>query len=64
MCEAFKQKMTQKEGFVWFLPGWYHNDWYDVDALREKEQRTLKSEFDYLPNCTTAEMIQVGGKKL
>jgi hypothetical protein len=23
MCEAYHQKMTAKEGFVWFLPVWF-----------------------------------------
>ena len=34
MCEAYKQGMTQRQGYVWFLPGWYHANWYDVDSLR------------------------------
>ena len=34
MCEAYKQGMTQRQGYVWFLPGWYHANWYDVDNLR------------------------------
>lgn len=54
MCEAFKQEMTQKQGFVWFLPGWYKHDWYDLDALR----RNGKAD-GFTPNCTTGQMIQV-----
>ncbi len=27
MCEAYKQGMTQKQGYVWFLPGWFGADW-------------------------------------
>ena len=23
MCEAYKQGMTQRQGYVWFLPAWY-----------------------------------------
>ncbi len=23
LCEAYKQGMTQKQGYVWFLPNWY-----------------------------------------
>ncbi len=58
MCEAYKQKMTQKEGYVWFLPGWYQYDWFDVDAIRRREsQEGFKDEL--LPNCTTAQMIEV-----
>ena len=22
MCAAYKERMTQREGYVWFLPGW------------------------------------------
>ena len=40
MCTAHKLKMTQREGYVWFLPGWFEYNWYDVDALaREKEKK-------------------------
>jgi hypothetical protein len=28
--------MTQKQGYVWFLPTWYKHDWYDIDALRDE----------------------------
>ncbi|RUS70621.1 hypothetical protein EGW08_021618, partial [Elysia chlorotica] len=31
MCEAFKQKMTGYEGYIWFLPSWYPLHWQDVD---------------------------------
>lgn len=53
MCEAFKQGMTQKQGYVWFLPGWYHNDWFDVDVLREEGY-----DDEFMPNCSTAQMIE------
>ena len=53
MCEAYKQEMTQKQGYVWFLPGWYQFDWYDVDAKRER------GEDELTPNCTTREMMEV-----
>ena len=52
MCEAFKQGMTQRQGYVWFLPGWYSHDWYDVDSLRAAGN-------EFLPNCTTKDMIEV-----
>lgn len=50
MCEAYAQGMTQKQGYVWFLPGWFRHDWYDTDALRRANET-------HVPNCTTAEMI-------
>ena len=34
MCAAYKMNMTQKEGYVWFLPGWFKERWYDIDLLR------------------------------
>ena len=54
ICEAYKQGMTQRQGYVWFLPAWYQHDWYDTDALREDPGRKA-----FLPNCTTAEMVEV-----
>ena len=56
MCEAFKQGMTQRQGYVWFLPGWYAQDWYDVDAMRA---RMRGEEDEFMPNCTTSQMIEV-----
>ena len=47
MCTAFKLEMTQKEGYVWFLPGWYDPYWYDVDSLKvdkEKNQQSVVSD--------------------
>ena len=29
--------MTQAQGYVWLLPGWYKEDWFDTDTLREKQ---------------------------
>ena len=26
--------MTQSNGYVWFLPGWFKDRWYDIDYLR------------------------------
>lgn len=48
MCEAYKQRMTAHEGYVWFLPGWYEHDWWDVDHHNKKENR-----HDVVP-CDTA----------
>ena len=63
MCEAYKLHMTQKEGYVWFLPGWYHPDWYKLDDLRELEAKKNDSEKndqkESIPDCSTDEMIQV-----
>ena len=63
MCEAYKLHMTQKEGYVWFLPGWYHPDWYKLDDLRELEAKKNDSgkndQKESIPDCSTDEMIQV-----
>ena len=68
MCEAYKLHMTQKEGYVWFLPGWYHPDWYKLDDLRELEVKKNNSEKndqkESIPDCSTDEMIQVKSKIL
>ena len=39
MCQAYKSRMTQKQGYVWLLPGWYKDDWYDVDGLKLKKSK-------------------------
>ena len=52
MCEAYRQKMTSKEGYVWFLPVWFIDDWYDTDM------HNLESGKEQVP-CNTSEMIQV-----
>ena len=58
MCEAYKLGMTQSQGYVWFLPGWYQNDWYKLDEMRAKNDG-IPTKNDGIPNCTTAEMIEV-----
>ena len=72
MCEAYKQGMTQRQGYVWFLPGWYGNNWYDLDMLRQDDNNisqygdgvntdeSTQYQQTFLPNCTTAEMVEVG----
>ena len=32
--QAYREGMTQEQGYVWFLPGWYRENWYDIDRLR------------------------------
>ena len=71
ICEAYKLEMTQKQGYVWFLPGWYSDNWYDLDALRQDNMTyngddlnhdpssTNQETTVYLPNCTTAQMVEV-----
>ncbi|XP_057666874.1 uncharacterized protein LOC130900347 [Diorhabda carinulata] len=48
MCEAYQLEMTAKEGYVWFLPVWLNNVWYDTDINNNTEKI----------NCSTAEMIE------
>lgn len=40
MCAAYQLKMTQREGYAWFLPGWFDNNWYDIDELRRINNET------------------------
>merc|ERR1719431_1087736 len=60
-------RMTQAQGYVWFLPGWYKEGWYDLDNLKEKqgpqENNTNDEEEEltalkYPPDCSTAEMLE------
>ena len=46
MCTAQKLQMTQKEGYVWFLPGWFEHKWYDVDSLKieKKKQQNVVTD--------------------
>ena len=37
MCQAWNSSMTQAQGYVWLLPGWYRDNWFDIDLLREKQ---------------------------
>ena len=41
MCAAYKLSMTQREGYAWFLPGWFDNNWYDIDELRRINNETV-----------------------
>ena len=70
MCQAYKLSMTQAEGYVWFLPGWYKEGWYDLDNLKnnQKEKETPNDNTNdddegltalkYLPDCKTSEMLR------
>merc|ERR1711892_1530662 len=67
MCQAYKLSMTQAEGYVWFLPGWYKEGWYDLDNMKEKQNPNENNTNDddeeltalkYPPDCTTREMLQ------
>ena len=44
MCTAQRLKMTQKEGYVWLLPGWFQEDWYDLDKHRLNKQNKGEKE--------------------
>ena len=63
MCDAHSEGMTQANGYVWFLPGWYRKDWYDLNTKKlandNAKQANANIPFPNLPNCTTADMIEV-----
>lgn len=44
MCQAYRSKMTQKQGFVWLLPGWYKDGWFDTDVLALKKSKVDSRE--------------------
>lgn len=62
MCQAYRSKMTQKQGFVWLLPGWYKDGWFDTDDLalkkskvdsREARKRQRSGVFSFHPSSNT-----------
>ena len=52
MCQAYRLDMTQAQGYVWFIPGWYREGWYDLDLMKRKkhrnEVRTISDLIKYL----------------
>ena len=51
MCQAYKLGMTQREGYVWFLPGWFKERWFDVDLLRWSEGKIFVLVSKSTPQC-------------
>ena len=37
MCQAYRLEMTQAQGYVWFIPGWYREGWFDLDLMKRKK---------------------------
>lgn len=64
MCQAFRSKMTQRQGFVWLLPGWYKDGWYDTDALTLKKSKVDSREArkrqrsDFKISCISSNLSQ------
>ncbi|KAL8610364.1 hypothetical protein ACOMHN_041178 [Nucella lapillus] len=56
MCEAYKQRMTAHEGYVWFLPSWYASDWWDVDFFNSPPSPADPRPQEHVP-CTTEELL-------
>ncbi|KAH3769941.1 hypothetical protein DPMN_171220 [Dreissena polymorpha] len=55
MCEAWRQRMTAHEGYVWFLPSWYSEDWWDVDYYNSRPHPGDSRPQEHIP-CTTNNM--------
>ncbi|WAR11683.1 IGF1R-like protein, partial [Mya arenaria] len=55
MCEAWRQRMTAHEGYVWFLPAWYAEDWWDVDYYNSRPNPGDPRPQEHIP-CTTNNM--------
>lgn len=53
MCAAYQLKMTAAEGYVWFLPQWLNQNWYNTDELNPMANVHEKVE------CSTAQMAEV-----
>ena len=49
------QRMTAHEGYVWFLPSWYSNDWWDVDYYNSQPNLGDTRPQENIP-CTTENM--------
>ena len=49
---VFLQQMTAAQGYVWFLPGWYTQKWWDTDTINEK---MINARIE----CTSEEMLEV-----
>lgn len=47
--------MTAHEGYVWFLPSWYSNDWWDVDFFNSPPNLEDTRPQESVP-CTTEQM--------
>ncbi|ESO82631.1 hypothetical protein LOTGIDRAFT_109151 [Lottia gigantea] len=56
MCEAYRQKMTAHQGYVWFLPSWYTTDWWDVDFYNSPPNPGDFRPQESVP-CTTEEIL-------
>ncbi|CAL1269766.1 unnamed protein product [Larinioides sclopetarius] len=52
MCAAYKLGMTAANGYVWFLPRWFNQDWYDIDNF----QSDTPEDYEKV-DCTTKEMV-------
>lgn len=50
MCEAYRLKMTAKDGYVWFLPLWLATNWYNTTYYNAVYNETV--------NCTLPMMIE------
>ncbi|XP_032231213.2 receptor-type guanylate cyclase gcy-2-like [Nematostella vectensis] len=55
VCEAYKQGMTPQNGYVWFLPFWLTDDWWNNKISFNKSSRNFASQKVAVP-CTVTEM--------
>ncbi|XP_012937195.1 uncharacterized protein LOC101848348 [Aplysia californica] len=56
MCEAYKLQMTAHDGYVWFLPSWYPEDWVDVEYYNsEPNHQEAYAQRENVP-CTSAQV--------
>lgn len=50
LCEAYHQNMTAKYNYVWFLPRWFANNWYNIEYYAEKDKKKIP--------CNTSMMLE------
>ena len=57
--------MTQREGYVWFLPGWFEENWYDIDMLKTYKNNNhsfdpFEAEDDFRKSINMYDNSEVG----
>ncbi|XP_064640093.1 uncharacterized protein LOC135495414 isoform X1 [Lineus longissimus] len=57
MCGALKLGMTAREGYQWFLPGWYEMGWWDTDRFNNPPEFLIGLSIKESVECSTKDML-------
>ena len=52
----YVQKMTAYEGYVWFMPAWFTERWWDTDSFNS--QKNNSGILNENVPCSTEEMLK------